>query len=214
MLSVFLAMAAATAPVPVMTVDWWSDYYDTPTKGLAKGELSVVVAEMTINKHGYFDNCVGKVYAGNPQMGPYVCSRLRMRAVFEPAHGSDGRKVIGVYRKLIVVANVREDTQFKAPQFGIRIPGPAPQSSENPFEIQFYLNEAGQVSDCTLIDSIGINLLKHKQVVDPALVQRACAEIPVQLKPVPPVGKNGKPIPTAQNALVVVEKGIVQHNQQ
>jgi len=28
------------------------------------------------------------------------------------------------------------------------------------------------------------------------------------------VGKNGKPIPTAQNALVVVDKGIEQHNQQ
>lgn len=214
MLSVLVAMAAASAPVPVMTVDWWSDYYDTPTQGLAKGELSVVIAEMTINKYGYFDNCAGRVYAGNPQMGPYVCSRLRQRAVFEPARGPDGRKVIGVYRKLIMVANVTKDTQFKKVRFGIEIPGPSPQSSENPFEIQFFLNEAGQVSDCSLIESVGINLLKHKQVVDPALVQRACAEVPMQLKPVPPIGKNGKPIPTAQNALLVVDKGIVQHNQQ
>ena len=212
MLSALMAMAASTAPVPMMKVDWWSDYYDTPSQGLAKGELSVVVAEMTINKYGYFDHCVGHVYAGNAKMGPYVCSRLRMRAVFEPARGPDGRKVIGVYRKLIMVANVRRSTQFKAPKFGIRVPGPAPRSSENPFEIQFYLSEAGQVSDCTLVDFVGINLLRHRQVVDPALVQRACEQIPVQLKPVPPVGKNGKPIPSAQNALVVVEKGIVQHN--
>jgi len=132
MLSFLLAMAAVTAPVPAMTVDWWSNYYDTPAQGLARGELSVVIAEMTINKNGYFDGCVGRVYAGNPQMGPYVCSRLRLRAVFEPAHGPDGRKVIGVYRKLIIVANVRTETTFRQPKFGIKIPGPAAQSSENP----------------------------------------------------------------------------------
>jgi hypothetical protein len=83
MLSVLLAMAAATAPVPVMTIDWWSDYYDTPSQRLAKGELSVVIAEMTINKYGYFDKCVGQVYAGNPQMAPYAadsaCGRCSSR---------------------------------------------------------------------------------------------------------------------------------------
>ena len=88
------------------TSDWWSDYYDTPSKGLAPGELSVVVAEITVNKNGYFAGCTGHTYTGNPKMGPYVCSRLQMRAGFEPAHGPDGRKVIGVYRKLIIVANV------------------------------------------------------------------------------------------------------------
>ena len=212
MFSVFLAMAAASAPVPVMTVDWWSDYYDTPSQGLRTGELSVVVAEITVNKYGYFDNCVGHVYTGNPQMGPYVCSRLRMRAVFEPAHGPDGRKVIGVYRKLIAVANVRQTTRYKAPRFGIHIPGPSPKASNNPFEIQFYLDAGGQVSDCSLVDAVGINLERHKQSVDPAIVQRACAAIPVQLNPVPPRDRNGRPIPTAQNALVIVDEPVEPHN--
>jgi len=36
-LGVLLAAATATAPVPAMNEDWWSDYYDTPSKGLAKG---------------------------------------------------------------------------------------------------------------------------------------------------------------------------------
>jgi len=196
-----------------MTLDWWSDYYDTPSRGLGFGELSVVVAEITVNKYGYFDNCVGHVYTGNPQMGPYVCSRLRMRAVFEPAHGPDGRKIIGIYRKMIAVANVRHETRFKAPRFGIHIPGPPASASDNPFEIQFYLDANGQASDCSLIDAVGINLERHKQVVDSATVQRACAAVPVQLKPVPPRDKNGKPIPTAQNALVIVDKPVEPHNQ-
>src|SRR5437868_4424923 len=93
MLSVLLAAAAATAPVPAMSTDWWSDYYDTPERGLAPGEMSLVVAEMTVNTAGYMQSCIGHTYVGNPQMGPYVCSRLKMRAVFDPARGPDGRKV-------------------------------------------------------------------------------------------------------------------------
>lgn len=213
MLGAILAAAAATAPVPALTSDWWSDYYDTPSKGLAQGELSVVVAEITVNKNGYFAGCVGHSYTGNPKMGPYVCGRLQMRAGFEPARGPDGRKVIGVYRKMIIVANVNKTTTFRMPSFGIHIPGPAPTASDNPFEIQFYLDPNGQVSDCSLIDSVGINLEKHKQVVDPATVQRACAEVPLQLKPVPPHDKGGAAIATSQNALVTIEKSVEQHNQ-
>jgi hypothetical protein len=213
MFSVLLAAAAATAPVPVMTTDWWSDYYDMPGRGLAGGEFSLVVAEITVNKNGYFADCVGRAYAGNPQMGPYVCSRLKMRAVFNPARGPDGRKVIGIYRKLIAVANVRQETRFRTPNFGIHIPGSGHSSGDNPFEIQFYLDANGQVSDCSLIDSVGINLERHKQVVDPAAVQRACASIPTQLKPVPPRDKQGNPIPTAQNALVIIDRPVEPHNQ-
>ena len=213
MFSVVLAATAAAAPVPAMTSDWWSDYYDTPSKGLAPGEMSLVVAEMTINTHGYISGCVGHVYAGNPQMGPYVCSRLRMRAVFDPARGPDGRKVVGVYRKLIVVANVTKETNFRMPNFGIHVRDSGQTASDNPFEIQFYLDANGSVSDCSLIDSIGINLEKHKQVVDPETVQRACAEIPTQLKPLPQRDSHGVSIPTSQNALVIVDRPVDPHNQ-
>lgn len=214
MFSVLLAAVAVTAPVPAMTTDWWSNYYDTPAKGLAPGELSVVVAEITVNTRGYFADCVGRTYVGNPQMGPYVCSRLKRRAVFKPARGPDGNKVIGIYRKLITVANVKTETQFRAPRFGIHVPTSAGSAKDNPFEIQFYLNASGQVSDCSLIESIGLNLERHKQVVDQVVVQRACAEIPSQLKPVPPRDKQGKPIPTAQNALVIIGGPVDSRNQE
>jgi len=212
MFSVLLAAAAATAPVPAMTTDWWSNYYDTPRRGLAPGEMSVVVAELTVNQRGGVAGCVGRPYLGNPQMGPYVCSRLRMRAAFDAARGPDGRKMMGVYRKLTVVANVKEETTFRVPNFGIRIRGAAQSTSENPFEIQFYLAENGQVSHCSLIEAVGINLLRHKQVVDAAIVQRACAEVATQLKPVPPRDSKGNPIATVQNALVVVEKPVEPRN--
>ena len=208
-----LAAATATAPVPALTSDWWSDYYDTPARGIAKGEMSLVVAEITVNKSGYFDGCVGHVYSGNPQMGPYVCNRLKMRAGFDPAKGPDGHKVIGIYRKLIVVANVTKDTAFRTPNFGIHIASSGQPPSDNPFEIQFYLDAAGRVSDCSLVDAVGSNLEKHKQVVDSQTVQRACAEVPTQLKPVPPSDKHGAPIPTAQNALVTVDRRVDPHNQ-
>ncbi len=211
--SVFLAAAAATAPVPAMTNDWWSDYYDTPAKGLAPGELSVVVAEITVNKNGYFAGCIGRSYLGNAKMGPYVCSRLQQRAGFEPARGPDGRKVVGIYRKLIMVANVKKETAFKMPNFGIHIPGSAQSASGNPLELQFYLDANGRVSDCSLIEAVGINLLRHKQVLDAASVQRACAEVPTQLKPVPPRDKKGNPIPTAQNALLILDRPVDPHNQ-
>jgi hypothetical protein len=213
MFSVLLAAAAATAPVPAMTTDWWSNYYDTPSKGLAPGEMSLVVAEMTVNTHGYIAACVGHAYAGNPQMGPYVCSRLRQRAVFEPARGPDGRKVVGVFRKLIVVANVTKTATFRMPNFGIHVEGSGQNAGANPVEIQFYLDANGNVSDCSLIDSVGINLEKHKQVVDPAIVQRACAELRLQLKPVPPRDSHGVPVATSQNALVIVGRSVDPHNQ-
>lgn len=214
MLNLLLAAATVTAPIPAMTTDWWSNYYDTPAQGLAPGEASLVVAEITVNTNGYISSCVGHAYLGNPQMGPYVCSRLRMRAVFKPARGPDGRKVTGIYRKLIVVANVKTETRFRAPNFGIHIPAAAESARDNPFEIQFYLGADGRVSDCSLIDSVGLNLERHKQVVDSAIVQRACAEIPRQLKPLPPRDKRGSPIPTAQNALVIVDGPVDSHNQE
>ena len=208
-----LPTITATAPVPSMKTDWWSDYYDTPTQGVAPGEASLVVAEITVNKYGGFAGCVGHVYVGNPQMGPYVCSRLEKRAVFDPARGPDGRKVIGIYRKLIVVANFKSKKQFRAPNFGIHIPSFGQGISDNPFEIQFYIDAHGQLSDCSLIESVGINLERHKQVVDPATVERACTEAPAQVKPVPPIDKNGNPIPTVQNALVIIDRPIDPQNQ-
>jgi TonB family protein len=208
-----VAAPTAIAPVPSMTSDWWSDYYDTPAQGVAPGEASLVVAEITVNKFGGFAGCVGHTYVGNPQMGPYVCSRLEKRAVFDPARGPDGVKVIGVYRKLIVVANFKTDAHFRAPNFGIHIPGAGETASDNPFEIQFYLDAQGQVSDCSLIDSVGINLERHKQIVDPALVRRACGEVPIQLKPLPPTDKHGNPVPTTQNALVIIDRPVDPHNQ-
>lgn len=203
-LEFLLAAAAATAAVPNMSTDWWSDYYDTPTQGLAPGEFSVVVAEITVNKHGGFDGCTGHAYTGNPQMGPYVCSRLKKRALFKPALGPDGQKVIGIYRKLIIVVNAKGEVHFHAPTFGIAVNANGANVSDNPVEIQFYLDENGRISDCSLIDQVDIHLLRHKQVVDPAVVQRACAEVPLQLKPTPPRDERGRAIPTTQNALVEV----------
>ena len=212
--SVLLAAAAVTAPVPAMTNDWWSNYYDTPSRGLAPGELSVVLAEITVSPRGSFAGCTGHVYAGNPRMGPYVCSRLKMRAIFEPARGPDGKKVTGIYRKSIIVANVRNPTHFRVPSFGIHIRAPATSASDNPFEIQFFLDANGNVSHCSLIETIGLNLERHKQVVDPVAVQRACAEVSTQLKPAPPRDKRGIPIATVQNALVIVDGPVVDSNQE
>jgi len=196
-----------------MNEDWWSDYYDTPSKGLAKGEISVVVAEITVNTRGYFESCVGHAYIGNPKMGPYVCSRLQMRAGFEPARGPDGRKVVGIYRKLIMVANVNAETSFRVPTFGIHIRGTTPTGNTNPFEIQFFLDTNGQVSDCSLIQFVGIHLEKHRQVVDPETVQHACGQVAIQLKPQPPRDKRGNPIPTTQNALVITDGPLETQNQ-
>jgi hypothetical protein len=208
-----VAAASATAAIPSMTTDWWSDYYDTPGRGLAAGELSIVVAEITVDKHGAFADCTGHAYAGNPQMGPYVCSQLKLRGEFKPARGPDGQKVLGIYRKLIIVANVRAETRFHVPDFGIRVSSNGTKVSDNPFEIQFYLDENGRVSDCSLVDQVDINLLRHKQVVDPAVVQRACDEVPVQLKPTPPRDEQGHPVPTTQNALVeVIDQGLNVNN--
>lgn len=214
--SIVLAAAATTAPVPSMTTDWWSNYYDTPTRGLASGEISLVVAEITVTKHGGFGGCAGHAFLGNPKMGPYVCSRLKMRAKFRPARGPDGKTVVGIYRKMITVANLAPDGSskfsFRAPQFGISVPAEPGVTSDSPFEIQFYLGADGQVSDCSLIEEVGINLERHKQKVDPRTVERACAQVPVQLKPVPPRDKRGNPIPTAQNALVTVGGLSTGHN--
>lgn len=212
MLSFLVAAAAATAPVPDMVTDWWSNYYDTPSKGLARGELSVVVAEITVNKRGYIDGCLGHVYAGNPKVGPYVCSRLKLRGMFKPARASDGSKVIGVYRKLIILANVTKETRFEAPRFGIRILSSSGNASENPFEIQFQLEPNGQVSDCSLIEAVGINLEQRRQIVDPALVRRACAEVSTQLKPKPPRDKKGNAVTSVQNALVSIDRAVVPDN--
>lgn len=209
---VLLSAAVVTAPVPDMRTSWWFEKYDTPTHGLAPGELSLVVAEITVNDRGAFAGCLGHVYAGNPQMGPYVCSRLEKRAEFQPARGPQGRKIFGVYRKLIIVANVKADSTFRAPIFGIHVPGPA-NASDNPFEIQFFVDSNGEVSDCSLVERVGLDMDRHKQSVEPATVQRACAAVPLQLKPVPPRDKHGEPIATAQNALVQIDSSIKAKNQ-
>ena len=216
MLSLLAAAAAATAPVPAMTTDWWSNHYDTPKKGLAPGEVSLVVAEITVTQRGAVGACVGRAYVGNPQMGPYVCSRLKLRAKFRPARDPEGKKVVGIYRKMITVANLAPDGSstfsFKTPRFGISVPAEPGVTSDSPFEIQFYLAADGQMSSCSLIEEVGINLERHKQNVDPRTVERACAQVPVQLKPVPPRDKGGNPMPTAQNALVTVGGVSTSHN--
>ncbi|MEO7865680.1 MAG: hypothetical protein ABIR63_07445 [Sphingomicrobium sp.] len=185
-----------------MTTDWWSPVYDYPRRGLAPGEVSLVVAEITVNKYGGFAGCVGHAYLGNPQMGPYVCSRLQKRGEFEAARGPDGKKVIGIYRKLIAVANIQDDSfSYRVSNYGVAIPLPVDSSPVEEFEIQFFLDASGRIQDCSLIDAVDINLFRTKQVVEPGLVSAACAMVPVQMKPVPPRDHKGQPIPTTQNAL-------------
>lgn len=198
MVTAFLiAAATATAPIPDMTGDWWSNHYDMPRRGIRPGEASVVEAEITVDPNGHWLACVGHPHVGNPQMGPYVCDRLKKRAHFLPARDAAGNKAAGKFREIVTLANVTTE------RFSLRWPDSiglgvdAPTSGQ--FQIQFALSADGTVSQCSLIEEIGINLRKHRQVVDPQTVERACAALPGKARGLVALDKAGQPVASVQN---------------
>jgi hypothetical protein len=201
-----IAVAAFTAPVPAMTNDWFSPVYDFPTS-LKPNELLVVEAEITVNPHGYMQSCTGHVFSGNPAMGPYVCSRLRLRNVFEPARDSDKSRIYGVYRNFIILFNGRDTkqlpTQYRSSDFNVAIPSGS-KAPKHGFFIQFAVDTQGRPSNCSLVAEAGFGLNKHRQSVDPAIVERACSDVPSKLRTAPARDGSGSAVRSVQNALIGV----------
>jgi len=205
MIAMLAAAAAFTAPVPAMTNDWFSPVYDWPKNGLRPNELLVVAAEITVNRNGYMERCTGHVYSGIPEMGPYVCSRLKLRNVFEPARDPQKQRMYGVYRNFVVLFNGGRDTDFPKAYRSSNFDIAAPAGSNAPkrgFFIQFAVDAQGRPSACSLVREAGFGLSRHRQVVDAAIVERACSELPRRMRLEPARDRKGVAVPSVQNALV------------
>ena len=204
MFPMLAAAAAFTAPVPAMTNDWFSPVYDWPKTGIGRNELVVVEAEITVNRNGYMERCTGHVRSGNPQMGPYVCSRLKLRNVFEPARDPDGKRMFGVYRNFVVLFNGGRDSKefppYRATDFDIA--AAAGKDAARRFFIQFAVDPQGRPSACSLVKEAGFGLGRHAQVIDPAIVERACAEVATRMRLEPARDRKGAAVASVQNALV------------
>jgi hypothetical protein len=207
MIPLIAAAAIYTAPFPAMTEDWFSGVYDWPKNGLKRDELSDVEVAITVNPHGAFQNCSWKVHSGNPQMGPYVCERLRIRGVFEPARSPDGKRMYGVYRTFVLLWNGDADPPKEYPRsdFDIRVsPVAAEQIKHGKFIIQFAVDAEARASSCSLVREVGLGLYREKQRVDPAVVSQACGELVLKMRMVPARDSSGSLVPSVQNAAVGV----------
>ena len=205
--SIISAAAIFSAPVPAMNYDWFSGVYDWPNKGVQENTLVNVGVDVTVNPYGYMQSCTSHVRSGIPALGPYVCSRLGARAEFDPARDPNGHHMYGIYRTSIILwkgeakdfpksYDVSDFTISKVP--GVAVP-------ENGYlEIQFVVDEQGRPSSCSLVPTIGYGLERKKQQVDPALVNEACAELPVKLHPEPARDRGGHIVPSVQSATVAV----------
>ena len=204
MFGILAAASAFTAPVPAMTNDWFSPVYDWPKSGLKRNELLIVEAEITVNRNGYMERCVGHVRSGIAEMGPYVCSRLKLRNVFEPAHDPQKKRMFGVYRNFVVLFNGGRDTKevptYRATDFDI--PATVEKEAAKRFFIQFAVDAQGRPSACSLVEEAGFGLARHVQVIDQTIVDRACAELPSRMSLKPAQDRNGVAVASVQNALV------------
>lgn len=206
MISMLTAAAVFTAPVPAMTNDWFSPVYDWPKTGLRPNELLVVEAEITVNPRGYMQSCTGHVYSGIPAMGPYVCSRLRLRNVFEPARDAEKHRIYGVYRNFIILFSGSRNTKefpkdYRHSDFDIAVPAGSKLSTHY-FIIQFAVDAQGRPSHCSLVAQAGFGLGRHRQEIAPAIVERACADVPLNLHVAPTRDGSGNAVPSVQNATV------------
>src|SRR3954447_19587552 len=152
MISMLAAAGIFTAPVPAMTADWFSPVYDWPNKGIGN-ELVVVEAAITVNPYGYIQDCAARVRLGIPQLGPYICERLKLRGEFDPARDAEKHRIYGVYRTSIALWG----GQGKFPKYDssdFQIAGPsAPGTDVDPFVIQFAVEANGRPnsSSCSLV---------------------------------------------------------------
>ena len=96
--SAILAATVVTAPVPATTTDWWSNYYDTPARGLAPGEFSVVVAEITVALHQSKTGWIGQSKRADEQ-----ALGIDQRAPDPFAGGRKHREAIGIVHLRAVV---------------------------------------------------------------------------------------------------------------
>lgn len=210
MIALLAAAAAFTAPVPAMTNDWFSPVYDWPKNGIKPNELVVVHAEITVNRNGYMERCAGHVYSGIPQMGPYVCSRLKLRNVFEPARDPQRKRMYGVYRNFVVLFHPGPDKKafprnHRSSNFDIAAPAGS-AASKRGFFIQFAVDTEGRPSACSLVREAGFGLARHRQVVESAIVERACSELPRRMTIAPARDRKGTAVPSVQNALVGIAR--------
>jgi hypothetical protein len=207
MFSVFFAAPAVfSAPVPAMNYDWFSSVYDFPKNGMKPNELVSVQVDVTVNRRGQIQSCTGHVHSGIPEMGPYVCSRLKQRGVFDPARDPEKRRMYGVYRTFVIIwNNVRPGgnppKNYRSTDFDIVIPAGAKMKLKS-VVIQFAVDEQGNASSCSLVPALGYGLYREKQVVDPSIVASACAALPTKMRIQPAKDETGKAVPSVQNAII------------
>ena len=209
MLTLLAAATAFTAPVPAMDYDWFSGIYDWPKNGIKQNELVIVQVDVTVNPHGYIEGCEGHVRAGIPQLGPYVCGRLRMRGEFDPARDGENRRTYGIYRTAVVLWNGDSKDFPKKPgvtDFTIVNSGGAKTPIGDSLVIQFAVDTQGKPSmnTCSAVRTLGYGLNRTKQSVDPALVAQACAELSLKMKLEPARNPSGRAVPSVQSANVEV----------
>jgi hypothetical protein len=211
MIHLLAAAAVYSAPVPAMNYDWFSAVYDFPRNGIKENELVIVQVDNTINPHGYIQGCTGHVYAGIPQMGPYVCSRLRQRGEFDPARDPSGRRMFGVYRTFVVLwtGSKRENfpKDYRHTDFDVSVPASIDLGKEKSVVVQFAVDAQGHTSSCSQAAVVGYGLYKEKQSVNPAAMSLACEAVPTKLHVEPAHDSSGKPVASVQNAIVGLKSG-------
>lgn len=178
---------------------WIDPSFDFPKRAVGEEELTYVVAELTVNPHGYVSDCHARAFYGNPNMAAYTCELLRLRAEFEPARDPSRRRMYGVYRQGVgwwksdKKPPPSPEETARPTTFEVRLDR-LPAGTEQPpiAGIQFYVDANGNGSSCT----------PARDSNNRELGEIACERLEGSLRVTPAKDRRGRPVPSVQTATV------------
>lgn len=190
-----LLMGAVVAATPVTPLPWF-EFKDYPMRAFERKQEGVTQFELLVAPDGSIANCTITGSSGHEELDRTTCHLATKRVDFQPARGSDGQAVYGVYRSLAVWAlpdNVIPSSP--GPDLEVSVNQlPAGTAQPPVVKLAYALDAQGRASSCTLLPSS----LKQPEV----LVELGCRELLSKASGTPVVGPGGEPVAVVKTAAV------------
>jgi TonB family protein len=195
-LLISILASSVIAATPATPQPWFNFAEDYPMKAFENRWEGVTAFELLIAPDGQVARCTVTKSSGHELFDARTCLIAQKRARFNPARGSNGQPVYGVYRSEAVWALPEHKVNGTAgPDLEINLNKlPAGTTEPAAVKLAYAVDPEGKTSECTVMPTS----LRQPQV----LVDIGCKELLNREAGKPVIGLSGQPVSAVKSGAV------------